>query len=111
MHENHQLAVIRAGKDGIRKMKKYPDKIILGMGYPHVFSRKLNIGLTKNWGSISDDNFLTLNYPDVLWLPEVPKYRLVLEKVNKTRKTNILDSVHQPPANHCPKVRNNEIKI
>ena len=61
---------------------KFPDRIELGVGYPWaigVESYKEIAMLLENTSLI----FLDLNFPDILWNSDVPKYKLILEKVKE----------------------------
>ncbi len=60
---------------------KFPSRIILGEGYPWADGIKpsyFEIALMEN-PLISQR--LPMKWPKALWQPDLPKYRLVLEKI------------------------------
>lgn len=64
---------------------KFPDRIVLGEGYPWAFGTGTDnnphdtICLNKD---SSIGNPIPLNFPKFLWKKTLPKYRLVLERVD-----------------------------
>ena len=61
------------------KKPKFQKRYVLGEGYPNIDSQGIRVSLlqTKDWSSAIMD----LKYPDKLVEVNIPKYRLVLERV------------------------------
>ena len=65
---------------------KFKKKYVLGEGYPRA------LGLQSHYDKVflckesSGSDLIALNFPDELWTKEMPKYRLVLERINKIKK-------------------------
>ena len=61
--------------------KIFKKRYILGEGYPWAYGKEpyKNIGLVKNSQGVDSINLV---FPSELWKDNLPKYRLVLERVN-----------------------------
>lgn len=64
------------------KKLKFKRKYILGEGYPWAigFGKYLQVSMCKKKSGV---NMIELNWPAELWSQDIPKYRLVLEKVKE----------------------------
>lgn len=65
--------------------KHFPRRIVLGKGYP--WANGVHPGhfeIVLRHSAVGGMN-LALNFPKELWSPDVPKYRLVLERMNRKR--------------------------
>lgn len=61
---------------------KFKDKYVLGVGYPWIYGYEnyIQVGINKNaMGCIP----IELNIPKELWNKDVPKYKLVLERIKE----------------------------
>lgn len=65
------------------KAKEFGNRYVLGEGYPWALGEKSDlckeICLLKN--VMISSGFIKLNFPPELWSAHIPKYRLVLEKI------------------------------
>lgn len=64
---------------------KFKDRYVLGEGYPWAWGLKpyQTIGINKEKNGLNAKN---IKFPKKLWEYEVPKYRLVLERVKQKAK-------------------------
>jgi hypothetical protein len=61
---------------------KFKDKYVLAEGYPWTYNTYTNILIGMNKDAIGITP-IELNMPNELWDKDVPKYKLVLEKIKE----------------------------
>lgn len=61
---------------------KFPARIVLGEGHPWALGVERYKEVCLNKEPIGVEK-VTLDFPEVLWSKEVPRYRLVLERVQE----------------------------
>lgn len=64
------------------KKPKFKTRYVLGEGYPWALGREPYTLICLVKKSPGADK-IELNFPEELWLEDVPKYRLILEKVEE----------------------------
>jgi hypothetical protein len=78
-YEYHRFGK-RCSSRETKKMNKFKKKYVLGEGYPWEYDvdEHKRVGLNK---SVSGFDPVVLKFPEEMWSNDVPKYRLILEKI------------------------------
>jgi hypothetical protein len=65
------------------KSKIFPERIVLATGYPWANGTEPYFEIVMHKEATNSTHSVQLKFPKLLWKPDVPKYRLVLERVKK----------------------------
>jgi hypothetical protein len=67
---------------------KYKKRYVLGEGYPwmHGLATEKHIKISLSRASMGTA-FIALDWPEELWKPDLPKYRLILERINEKKES------------------------
>lgn len=77
----------RASRRAASRGSEFPNRIVLGVGYPWAMGNGPYHEVAMREDFIGGRN-KQLKWPKTLWSPDVPQYRLVLERVHPANNKN-----------------------